>query len=231
MAKVTKRKKLFADKVEAGKSYDFSSAVALLKELSAGKFEESIDVAINLGIDPRKSDQVVRGATVMPNGIGKSVRVAVLCQGDKAEEAKAAGADMVGMEDLAEEIKGGAINFDVLIATPDSMKITGQLARMLGPKGLMPNPKTGTVTPDVANAVKNAKAGQVKFRADKGGVIHASIGKLSFEADNLEENLKALVADLSKAKPAAAKGVYFRRMTLSSTMGPGVTLDHSALVG
>lgn len=227
---MSKRKKLFAEKVQADKAYDFSEAVGLLKELSSSKFDESVDVAINLGIDPKKSDQVVRGATVMPNGIGKSVRVAVLAQGAAADDAKAAGADKVGLEDLADEIKAGTIDFDVLIATPDTMKVTGQLARILGPKGLMPNPKTGTVTPDVVAAVNNAKAGQVKFRADKGGVVHASIGKLGFESEKLEQNLQALMAALLKSKPAAAKGVYFKRLSLSSTMGPGLRVDHAPLV-
>lgn len=227
---LSKRKKLFAEKVDAAKVYPFAEAVSLLKELSSSKFDESVDVAINLGIDPKKSDQVVRGATVMPNGIGKSVRVAVLAQGAAADDAKAAGADKVGLEDLADEIKAGTIDFDVLIATPETMKVTGQLARILGPKGLMPNPKTGTVTPDVAAAVNNAKAGQVKFRADKGGVIHASIGKLGFEAEKLEQNLEALMGALLKSKPAAAKGVYFKRLSLSSTMGPGLRIDHAPLV-
>lgn len=227
---MSKRKKLFAEKVQADKAYAFAEAVGLLKELGSSKFDESVDVAINLGIDPKKSDQVVRGATVMPNGIGKSVRVAVLAQGAAADDAKAAGADKVGLEDLADEIKAGTIDFDVLIATPDTMKVTGQLARILGPKGLMPNPKTGTVTPDVAAAVNNAKAGQVKFRADKGGVVHASIGKLGFESEKLEQNLQALMAALLKSKPAAAKGVYFKRLSLSSTMGPGLRVDHAPLV-
>lgn len=227
---MSKRKKLFAEKVQADKAYAFAEAVDLLKELGSSKFDESVDVAINLGIDPKKSDQVVRGATVMPNGIGKSVRVAVLAQGAAADDAKAAGADKVGLDDLADEIKAGTIDFDVLIATPDTMKVTGQLARILGPKGLMPNPKTGTVTPDVAAAVSNAKAGQVKFRADKGGVVHASIGKLGFESEKLEQNLQALMAALLKSKPAAAKGVYFKRLSLSSTMGPGLRVDHAPLV-
>lgn len=230
MAKLTKRQKMFAEKVDAQKVYGFDEAVSLLKELSTAKFDESVEVAINLGINPRKSDQVVRGATVMPNGIGKSVRVAVLTQGAAAEQAKEAGADLVGLEDLAEDIKAGNIDFDVLIATPDSMKVTGQLARILGPKGLMPNPKTGTVTTDVAGAVQNAKAGQVKYRADRGGIIHASIGKLGFEPEQLKQNLAALMADLHKAKPATAKGVYFKRLSLSTTMGPGVKVDHTPLV-
>lgn len=217
------------EKVKPGAQYSLDEALALLKSLSATKFNETVDVAVNLGIDPRKSDQVVRGATVLPNGTGKSVRVAVFAQGANAEAARVAGADIIGFEDLAETIKAGNIDFDVVIATPDAMRIVGQLGQILGPRGLMPNPKVGTVTPDPATAVRNAKAGQVRFRADKAGIIHGPIGKTSFEVQALRENLMALMADLNKAKPATAKGVYVKKVTVSTTMGPGLTVDQSTL--
>ena len=204
--------------------------MSLLSELSTVKFKESLDVAINLGVDPRKSDQVVRGATVMPNGTGKDVRVAVFTQGANADAAKEAGADIVGMDDLAEQVKKGQMDFDVVIASPDAMRVVGQLGQILGPRGLMPNPKVGTVTPDVATAVKNAKAGQVRFRTDKNGIIHTTLGKVGFDAVSVQGNLEALVADLKKLKPSSSKGVYFKKITLSTTMGPGLTIDHSALV-
>ena len=229
MAKLTKRQKAIAEKVEAGKQYGFEDAAKLLAELSTIKFKESVDVAINLGVDPRKSDQVVRGATVLPNGTGKSVRVAVFTQGPAAEAALAAGADRVGMDELAAEMKGGDLNYDVVIASPDAMRVVGQLGQILGPRGLMPNPKVGTVTPDVATAVKNAKAGQVRFRTDKNGIIHASVGKIDFEAGKLKQNVEALLADLKRLKPAAAKGVYVKRVTLSTTMGPGLQIDQASL--
>jgi len=226
MAKLTKRAKLINEKVDGAKQYTVAEAVALLGELSSGvKFNESVEVAINLGVDPRKSDQVVRSATVMPNGTGKDVRVAVFTQGANVEAAKAAGADVVGMDELAAEMKGGDLNYDVVIASPDAMRVVGQLGQILGPRGLMPNPKVGTVTPDVAGAVKNAKSGQVRFRTDKNGIIHAAIGKVDFSADAIKGNLEALVADLKKLKPANAKGVYLKKITLSSTMGPGLALD------
>jgi large subunit ribosomal protein L1 len=230
MAKLTKRAKLIKEKVQVGKVYPIEEAVALLSELSKVKFKESIDVAINLGIDSRKSDQVVRGASVLPNGTGKTVRVAVFAQGANAEAAKAAGADIVGMDDLAEQVQKGDFNFDVVIASPDAMRVVGRLGTILGPRGLMPNPKVGTVTPDVAQAVKNAKSGQVRYRADKAGIIHCSIGQVGFEANALKENLQHLLTDLRRAKPASSKGIYIRKVTLSSTMGPGLALDHSALV-
>jgi large subunit ribosomal protein L1 len=229
MAKLSKRQKLINEKVEAGKQYAIDEAVALLKELSSVKFGETVDVAVNLGVDAKKSDQVVRGATTLPHGTGKDVRVAVFTQGENAEKAKAAGADIVGMDDLAEQVKAGNLNFDVVVASPDAMRVVGQLGTILGPRGLMPNPKTGTVTPDVETAVKNAKAGQVRFRIDKNGIIHGAIGKLTFDANALKENLEALVVDLKKAKPSAAKGVYLKKITLSTTMGPGVQLDQSSL--
>jgi len=226
MAKLTKRAKLINEKVDGAKQYTVAEAVALLGELSSSvKFNESVEVAINLGVDPRKSDQVVRSATVMPNGTGKDVRVAVFTQGANVEAAKAAGADVVGMDELAAEMKGGDLNYDVVIASPDAMRVVGQLGQILGPRGLMPNPKVGTVTPDVAGAVKNAKSGQVRFRTDKNGIIHAAIGKVDFSADAIKGNLEALVADLKKLKPANAKGVYLKKITLSSTMGPGLALD------
>jgi len=229
MAKLTKRQKAIAEKVEAGKQYGFEEAAALLAELSTIKFKESVDISINLGVDPRKSDQVVRGATVLPNGTGKSVRVAVFTQGPAAEAALAAGADRVGMDELAAEMKGGDLNYDVVIASPDAMRVVGQLGQILGPRGLMPNPKVGTVTPDVATAVKNAKAGQVRFRTDKNGIIHASVGKVDFEPLKLKQNVEALLADLKRLKPSTSKGVYVKRVTLSSTMGPGLAIDQASL--
>lgn len=229
MAKLSKRAKLIAEKVEAEKQYSIDEALGLVKELSTVKFTESVDVAINLGIDPRKSDQVVRGSTTLPRGSGKTVRVAVFTQGEAAEAAKAAGADSVGMDELADEMKKGDLNYDVVIASPDAMRVVGQLGQVLGPRGLMPNPKVGTVTPDVAGAVKNAKAGQVRFRADKAGIIHGSVGTASFEVPALVENINALLESLKKAKPSAAKGVYFKKMTVSSTMGPGLAIDLATL--
>ena len=229
MAKLSKRKKLIIEKVDTAKAYGIEDAVALLKELSTVKFSETVDVAINLGIDPRKSDQSVRGATSLPHGTGNDVRVAVFAQGAAAEAAKEAGAEFVGMEDLADQIKGGMMDFDVVIADPAAMRVVGMLGQVLGPRGLMPNPKTGTVTPDVATAVKNAKAGQVRFRADKGGIIHGGIGKVAFDASAIKSNLEALIADLKKAKPATAKGVYLKKISLSTTMGPGITIDQSTL--
>jgi len=229
MAKLTKKAKLIAEKIEAGKSYSIDEAVALIAELSTSKFKESIDVSINLGIDARKSDQAVRGATTLPHGTGKDVRVAVFAQGENADKAKAAGADVVGFEDLAESIKGGNLDFDVVIASPDAMRIVGQLGTILGPKGLMPNPKVGTVTPDVEGAVKNAKSGQVRYRTDKSGIIHGGIGKADFDASAVKGNLEALLADLKKAKPASAKGTYVKKIVLSSTMGPGIQIDQSSL--
>ena len=229
MAKLTKRKKIAQEKVEANKDYEINEAVALLKELATAKFAESIDVAINLGIDARKSDQNVRGATVLPNGTGKDVRVAVFTQGANVEAAKEAGADIVGMEDLADLVKKGEMNFDVVVASPDAMRVVGQLGQILGPRGLMPNPKTGTVTPDVATAVKNAKSGQVQYRNDKNGIIHASIGKIAFEAKQIEENLNALLEALKKAKPSSAKGVYIKKVSLSTTMGAGLSVDQSSI--
>ena len=229
MAKLSKRVKAFREKVDPAKNYSFSDAANLLKELSAVKFEETVEVAINLGVDPRKSDQVVRGATTLPNGTGKTVRVAVFAQGDNAEAAKAAGADAVGMEDLAEQMKGGDLDFGTVIATPDAMRVVGTLGQVLGPRGLMPNPKTGTVTPDPAQAVNNAKAGQVRFRTDKNGIIHGGIGKVNFDAAALQGNLEALIADLKRLKPASAKGVYLQKIVLSSTMGPGIAVDVSSV--
>ncbi|SEL80598.1 50S ribosomal protein L1 [Halomonas daqiaonensis] len=229
MAKLTKRAQQIREKVDANRTYSLDEAVALLSELSTVKFKESLDVAINLGVDPRKSDQVVRGATVMPNGTGKDVRVAVFTQGANVDAAKEAGADIVGMDDLAEQVKKGQLDFDVVIASPDAMRVVGQLGQILGPRGLMPNPKVGTVTPDVATAVKNAKAGQVRFRTDKNGIIHTTLGKVDFEASAIQGNLEALVADLKKLKPSTSKGIYLKKVTLSTTMGPGLTIDHSAL--
>ncbi|WP_431495931.1 50S ribosomal protein L1 [Pseudomonas brassicacearum] len=229
MAKLTKRQKAIAGKIEAGKAYSFVDAAALLAELSTVKFSESFDVAVNLGVDPRKSDQVVRSATVLPHGTGKTVRVAVFTQGPAAEAALAAGADRVGMDDLAAEMKGGDLNYDVVIASPDAMRVVGQLGQILGPRGLMPNPKVGTVTPDVATAVKNAKAGQVRYRTDKNGIIHTSVGKIGFDAVKLKENVEALIADLKRIKPASSKGIYVKRVTLSTTMGPGLVIDQSSL--
>ena len=230
MAKITKRMKAAQSKVEAQKFYAVADALALVKETASAKFDESVDVAIQLGIDPRKSDQAVRGAAVLPEGTGKTVRVAVFAQGAKADEAKAAGADVVGFDDLAATVKAGQLDFDVVIASPDAMRIVGQLGKILGPRGLMPNPKVGTVTPNVAEAVENAKAGQVQFRADKAGIIHASIGRASFEAARLETNLKALIDALVKAKPASSKGQYLRKVSVSSTMGVGVRVDVSTVV-
>jgi len=229
MAKLEKRIRAAREKLETNKLYPASEALTLVKETATVKFNESVDVSINLGIDPRKSDQVVRGSTVLPNGTGKDIRVAVFTQGENADKAKAAGADMVGYEDLADEVKQGMMDFDVVIASPDAMKIVGQLGQILGPRGLMPNPKVGTVTPDVEAAVKNAKSGQVRYRADKGGIVHCSIGKVDFSPANLEENLNALLGDLVKAKPASAKGIYVRKITVSSTMGPGVQVEKSTL--
>ena len=229
MAKLTKRLKAINEKVEAGKQYQIEDAVSLLTELSVVKFKETVEVAVNLGVDPRKSDQVVRGSTVLPNGTGNDVRVAVFAQGENAEKAKAAGADVVGFEDLAAQIKGGDLDFGVVIATPDAMRVVGQLGQVLGPRGLMPNPKVGTVTPDVVTAVKNAKAGQVRFRTDKNGIIHAGVGKVDFDAAAIKQNIEALVTDLKKLKPASAKGVYVKKVTLSSTMGPGLVLDQGSL--
>ncbi|MGD8909637.1 MAG: 50S ribosomal protein L1 [Chromatiales bacterium] len=229
MAKLSKRAKAIREKVESAKAYAADEAFGLLKELSSVKFTESVDVSVNLGVDARKSDQVVRGASVLPHGIGKTVRVAVFSQGANAEAAKEAGADIVGFEDLAEEIKGGMMDFDVVIATPDAMRVVGKLGQILGPRGLMPNPKVGTVTPNVAEAVQNAKAGQVRYRTDKAGIIHCTIGKVDFESQKLKENLESLLTALVKAKPSSAKGVYLRKVTVSSTMGPGLTLDQSSL--
>ena len=229
MAKLTKRQKAIAGKIEAGKSYNFVDAAALLAELSTVKFSESFDIAVNLGVDPRKSDQVVRSATVLPHGTGKTVRVAVFTQGPAAEAALAAGADRVGMDDLAAEMKGGDLNYDVVIASPDAMRVVGQLGQILGPRGLMPNPKVGTVTPDVATAVKNAKAGQVRYRTDKNGIIHTSVGKVGFDAVQLKENVEALIADLKRIKPASSKGIYVKRVTLSTTMGLGLVIDQGSL--
>jgi len=229
MAKLSKRMKSLAEKVERGKLYELDEALKLVKEVASVKFDESVDVSVNLGIDARKSEQNVRGATVMPRGTGKTVRVAVFAQGEQADAAKAAGADVVGFEDLAEDIKKGNMDFDICVATPDAMRVVGQLGQILGPRGLMPNPKVGTVTLDVAKAVNDAKAGQVQFRIDKAGIIHCSIGKASFEADALKENLNALIAALQKAKPAAAKGQYFKKFTLSTTMGPGIAIDKATM--
>lgn len=230
MPKVTKAQKAVTGRIEPGKAYAAEEALKLVKDLAHAKFTESVDVAINLGIDPAKSDQVVRGSTVLPNGSGKKVRVAVFTQGANAEAAKAAGADAVGMDDLAERMQAGELDFNVVIASPDAMRVVGKLGQLLGPRGLMPNPKVGTVSPDVAGAVRNAKAGQVRYRADKGGTVHCVIGNVGFEVNALKQNLVALVADLNKAKPASAKGVYLQRVSVSSTMGPGVLVDHSTLV-
>ncbi len=229
MGKMSKRKQAFRDKVDSSKHYEIGDALTLVKEFATAKFPESIDVSVNLGVDPRKSDQVVRGSTVLPNGTGKSVRVAVFAQGENAEKATAAGADIVGFEDLAETVKKGELNFDVVIATPDAMRVVCQLGQILGPRGLMPNPKVGTVTADVEGAVKNAKAGQVRYRTDKAGIIHCPIGRADFEIGALKENLDALLSDLKKAKPAAAKGAYVKKLTVSSTMGPGVSVDRASV--
>ena len=225
----SKRRKAAREKLDSAKSYVVEDALNLVKELATAKFPESIDVAVNLGVDPRKSEQVVRGSTVLPNGTGKTVRVAVFAQGENADKATAAGADIVGFDDLAETIKGGAMDFDVVIATPDAMRVVGQLGQILGPRGLMPNPKVGTVTADVETAVKNAKAGQVRYRTDKAGIIHCPIGRADFEIPALQENLQALLADLNKAKPSSAKGSYVKKLTVSSTMGPGVSVDRASL--
>lgn len=225
MAKLTRRQKAIAEKLVPGKLYSIEEAVALLSALPPVKFKESIDIAVNLGVDPKKSDQVVRGATTLPAGTGKTVRVAVFAQGANAEAAKAAGADIVGFDDLAESIQAGNLNFDVVIATPDAMRVVGKLGTVLGPRGLMPNPKVGTVTADVATAVKNAKAGQVRYRVDKAGIIHAGIGQVGFTADAVKQNVEALISDLKKAKPATSKGVYLQKVTLSTTMGPGLAID------
>ena len=230
MAKLSKRQKLIVEKVEAGKAYSVEEAAKLLSELSSQvKFEESIDIAVKLGVDARKSDQAVRGSTVLPNGTGKTVRVAVFTQGENAEKAKAAGADIVGMDELAADVKQGNMDFDVVIASPDAMRVVGQLGQILGPRGLMPNPKVGTVTPDVATAVKNAKAGQVRYRTDKNGIIHTIVGNVGFSADSIKQNIEALLVDLKKAKPASAKGVYMKKIVLSSTMGPGLIIDQSSI--
>src|SRR5262245_10047652 len=229
MAAVPKRVKAWANRIQPGKTYSIDDALKMVKEFASAKFKESVDVAVNLGIDASKSDQQVRGSTVMPHGIGKTVRVAVFTGGKDQDIARAAGADIVGMEDLAEKVKAGEINFDVVIASPDAMRVVGQLGQILGPRGLMPNPKVGTVSPDVANAVKNAKSGQVRYRADKAGVVHCTIGKATFEANKLKENLSALLADLQKAKPASSKGIYLKKISVSSTMGPGVPVDSSTL--
>ncbi|HIG68051.1 MAG TPA: 50S ribosomal protein L1 [Porticoccaceae bacterium] len=229
MAKLSKRRRAINEKIELGRVYSVDDALNLLKELSTVKFSETVDVAINLGIDPKKSDQIVRGATTLPNGSGKEVRVCVFAQGAAAEAAKAAGAELVGMDELADDIKAGNMNFDVVIASPDAMRVVGLLGKVLGPRGLMPNPKSGTVTPDVATAVKNAKAGQVRFRADKNGIVHGGIGVVGFEASALKQNLEALMVDLAKAKPASAKGVYVKKVTVSSTMGPGLLVDQASL--
>lgn len=226
---VAKRMKVWREKIQPGKQYSIDEAIGIIKEFAKAKFRESVDVSVNLGIDATKSDQQVRGSTVMPNGIGKTVRVAVFTSGKNQDAAREAGADIVGLEDLAEKVKAGEMNFDVVIASPDAMRVVGQLGQILGPRGLMPNPKVGTVTPNVVEAVKNAKAGQVRYRSDKGGVIHCTIGKADFEASMLKENLSALLQDLQKAKPASAKGVYLRRISLSSTMGPGVPVEQSSL--
>ena len=229
MPHIAKRTQAWKAKLTPGKQYPIDDALKLVKEFATAKFAEAVDVAVNLGIDASKSDQQVRGSTVLPHGIGKAVRVAVFTSGKNQEAARAAGADIVGLEDLAEKVKAGEFDFDVVIASPDAMRVVGQLGQILGPRGLMPNPKVGTVSPDVANAVKNAKAGQVRYRVDKAGIVHCTIGKASFEVNALKENLQALMADLQKFKPAAAKGIYLKRVTLSSTMGPGVAVDHSTL--
>lgn len=225
-----KRMKASIEMLKADKVYGVVEAFELIKKMPAANFKQSVDVAVNLGVDPRKSDQVVRGSSILPNGTGKEVRVAVFAQGDNADKATAAGADIVGFEDLAEDVKKGNMDFDVVIATPDAMRVVGQLGQILGPRGLMPNPKVGTVTPDVETAVKNAKSGQVRYRADKAGIIHCPIGKVEFEPEALEQNLRSLVADLVKAKPAAAKGSYIKSISVSATMGPGIKVDHSSVV-
>ncbi len=229
MSRASKRMRAIRDQIEPGKVYAVDDALSLLKQVSKLKFKESVDVAVRLGVDPRKSDQNVRGSTVLPNGTGKSVRIAVFAQGENADKATAAGADVVGMDDLHDQIKGGDLDFDVVIATPDAMKVVGKLGQVLGPRGLMPNPKVGTVTPDVETAVNNAKAGQIRFRTDKAGIIHSTIGKADFEVDALKANLSALLGDLMKLKPASAKGTYLKKIALSTTMGPGLTVDHTTI--
>ena len=229
MAKLSKKQKVMAEKIESDKNYAIEEAVSLITEFASTKFSESFDVSINLGIDPRKSDQVVRGSTTLPSGTGKTVKVAVFAQGENAEKAEAAGADVVGFDDLAETIQAGNLDFDVVIATPDAMRVVGKLGTILGPRGLMPNPKVGTVTPDVETAVKNAKAGQVRFRTDKNGIVHGGIGKIGFDGAAVKSNLEALLVDLKKAKPASAKGIYIKKVVLSSTMGPGLKIDQSSL--
>lgn len=229
MARMTRRRRAMLELIDPEKIYPVEEAVSLLAECAKSKFTESIDVSVNLGIDPRKSDQAVRGATTLPHGTGKTVRVAVFAQGEAADKASAAGADIVGFEDLAERIKGGELNFDVVIATPDAMRVVGQLGKILGPRGLMPNPKTGTVTPDVETAVGNAKSGQIQYRADRGGIVHGSVGQVGFDALKIKENIAALINDLRKAKPASAKGHYLKKVTLSTTMGPGLVVDQASL--
>ena len=229
MAKLSKNQKTVQERLERGKAYPVVEAFGLVKELAAAKFQESVDVSVNLGVDPKKSDQAVRGSTVLPHGTGKTVRVAVFAQGENADSAKEAGADIVGMDDLAESIKGGELNFDVVIASPDAMSVVGKLGQILGPRGLMPNPKVGTVTPDVAAAVRNAKAGQVRYRTDKSGIVHCQIGTVGFEVEALTQNLEVLLADLNKTKPASTKGQYMKRVSVSSTMGPGVIVDQGTV--
>ena len=229
MARLSKRVRAFKEKVDPTRAYPLEEAVDLLKEFATVKFNQTVEVAVNLGIDARKSDQAVRGATTLPHGTGSNVRVAVFTQGEAADKAKAAGADFVGMEELAEQVKGGMMDFDVVIASPDAMRVVGQLGQLLGPRGLMPNPKTGTVTPDVETAVNNAKAGQMRYRTDKNGIIHGGIGKIDFEMDAIRGNLEAVLADLRKAKPAASKGVFMKKVTLSTTMGPGITIDQGSV--
>jgi large subunit ribosomal protein L1 len=229
MAKLTKRLKAINEKIDRDRLYPIDEALNLLKDLSTVKFTESVDISVNLGIDPKKSDQVVRGATVLPNGTGKEVRVAVFTDGENAKAAEAAGADVIGMDDLAAQVRKGEFNFDVVIASPDAMRVVGSLGPILGPRGLMPNPKVGTVTPDVASAVKNAKSGQVRYRVDKGGIIHCSVGTVKFDVSALKENIQGLIADLVKAKPAAAKGIYLQKIAVSSTMGPGIAIDQASL--
>ncbi len=229
MAKLSKKAKLIAEKVKKSQQYSISEGISLLKEFANQKFDESLDVSVILGVDPRKSDQNVRGASVLPNGIGKTVRVAVFTQGPNADAARDAGADIVGMEDLADQVKKGEMDFDVVIASPDAMRVVGQLGQILGPRGLMPNPKVGTVTPDVATAVKNAKSGQVRYRTDKGGIIHCTIGKVSFDETAIKQNLEYLIADLKKAKPSSSKGVYLKKIAISSTMGPGIWIDQNSI--
>lgn len=228
MAKLTKRLKAINEKVDRDRLYPIDEALTLLKDVSAVKFNESVDISVNLGIDPKKSDQVVRGATVLPNGSGKEVRVAVFTDGENAKAAEAAGADLIGMDDLADQVRKGEFNFDVVIASPDAMRVVGSLGQILGPRGLMPNPKVGTVTPDVASAVKNAKSGQVRYRADKAGIIHCSVGTVKFDVAALKENIEGLIADLVKAKPAAAKGIYLKKIAVSTTMGPGIVVDQAS---